>query len=489
MLKKETLKTGLTFDDVLILPARSEVLPEDVKTETKLTRNINLHAPLVSAAMDTVTEGRMAIALSQLGGMGIIHKNFSIEEQKKEVDKVKRSESGMIIDPITIGPEESVETALDIMEKYHISGIPVVENDNKLVGIITNRDLRFETRMDIKVSKLMTTEDLITVPMGTGLDEAKEILHEHRIEKLLVVDDDFKLRGLITVKDIKKKIQYPNATKDSLGRLMVGAAVGTGEEAIERTRALVDAEVDVIVIDSAHAHSRGVMDTAEKIRKEFSDIDLIVGNVARADATREMLKIGVDAIKVGIGPGSICTTRVVAGVGVPQLTAIAECAEECRKKDIPLIADGGIKYSGDITKAIAAGADTVMIGSLFAGTDESPGERVSYQGRTFKTYRGMGSIGAMEKGSGERYFQDSDSDPQSFIPEGVEGRVPYKGNVSGIVFQLIGGLKQGMGYAGCESISAMKENAEFIRVTSSGLKEGHPHDVTITKEAPNYKLD
>ncbi len=483
------LRTGLTFDDVLLLPAESNILPSHVKTNTKITNKIEIKIPLISSAMDTVTESRMAIALAQLGGIGIIHRNLTIEEQKNEVDKVKRSESGMIGDPITISPEQKISDALDIMSKYRISGVPVINNSGKLVGILTNRDLRFETRTDLLVSDLMTSENLVTVPVGTNLDEAKEILHKHKIEKLLVVDKAFKLRGLITVKDIQKKIEYPKATKDHLGRLRVGAAVGVGDSALERAQELISAHVDFLAIDSAHGHSKGVLDTAKLIKKKFPEIDLIVGNVATKEGAKAMLKVGADAVKVGIGPGSICTTRIVAGVGVPQLTAIADCYEVCLDAGIPVIADGGIKYSGDVVKAIAAGASAVMIGGLLAGTDESPGETIIFQGRTFKSYRGMGSLEAMKKGARDRYFSEEGVDDRALIPEGIEGRVPYKGNVSALVLQLIGGLRSGMGYCGCSSLDELKKNTRFIRITKAGLRESHPHDVTITREAPNYRLN
>ncbi len=488
MLERD-LTLGLTFDDVLLLPAESNILPSQVFTDTRLTNNIKLKIPIVSSAMDTVTESRMAIALAQLGGVGIIHRNLTIEEQKTEVDKVKRSESGMINDPITISPDQKISDALAIMSEYKISGVPVVDGSNKLVGILTNRDLRFETRTDLKVSDLMTSENLVTVPVGTDLDEARAILHKHKIEKLLVVDGDFKLRGLITVKDIQKKIEYPHATKDSLGRLRVGGAVGVGDSAIERAQELLGVHVDFLAIDSAHGHSKGVMDTARKIKQKFPEIDLLVGNVATEEGAKAMLKVGADAVKVGIGPGSICTTRIVAGVGVPQLSAIADTYKICSEAGIPVIADGGIKYSGDVVKALATGADTVMIGGLLAGTDESPGETIIFQGRTFKSYRGMGSLGAMKRGARDRYFHEEGVSDRALIPEGIEGRVPYKGNVSALILQLVGGLRSGMGYCGCATIPELQKNTTFIKITKAGLRESHPHDVTITREAPNYRLD
>jgi IMP dehydrogenase len=446
-----------------------------------------LNIPLVSAAMDTVTEGRLAIALAQEGGIGFIHKALSIERQAEEVDKVKKSESGMIIDPITIAPDAKIYDALELMRKYRISGVPVTKG-KKLVGILTNRDLRFETRLNLKVSEVMTKERLITAPLGTTLDRAKNILQKYKIEKLLIVDKDFELRGLITIKDIEKKIKYPNACKDKHGRLRVGGAVGVGDYA-ERTPALIKAGIDVIVVDTAHGHSQGVLDAVKAIKKKYPELDLVAGNIATAEAARDLIKAGADAVKVGIGPGSICTTRVVSGAGVPQITAIMDCTREADKAGIPCIADGGIKFSGDIAKALAAGAACVMIGGLFAGTDESPGETVLFQGRSYKVYRGMGSIGAMEKGSKDRYFQAHEEEKAKLVPEGVEGRVPHKGLLSESVHQLMGGVKAGMGYTGCESLKALKDRAKFIKISSAGLRESHVHDVVITKEAPNYRMD
>jgi IMP dehydrogenase len=483
-----SIPEALTFDDVLLLPAKSEVVPSKVDVSTLLSRRIRLNVPLVSAAMDTVTESRLAIAMAQLGGLGIIHKNLSIEAQAGEVDKVKRSESGMIVDPITVGPEALIADALDLMQRYRISGVPVTEKSGRLLGILTNRDLRFETRTDLRVSSVMTKENLVTVPVGTTLEAAKAILHQHKIEKLLVVDKENHLKGLITVKDIQKMIRYPHACKDQFGRLRVGAAVGVGGDTRERAQALIEARVDVLVVDTAHGHSSGVMETVKTLRAAHPNVDLIAGNVATGEAAEDLARLGVDAIKVGIGPGSICTTRVVTGVGVPQITAIAACAVAGRKHGVPIVADGGVKYSGDITKAVAAGASSVMIGSLFAGTEESPGETILYQGRTFKSYRGMGSLGAMKRGSADRYFQEAAGDDK-LVPEGIEGMVPYKGSVQGLVPQLVGGLRAGMGYCGAATIEALRREARFIRVTSAGLKESHAHDVVITKEAPNYRVE
>ncbi len=480
---------ALTFDDVLLLPAKTDILPNRADVTTQLTRNIRLNVPLVSAAMDTVTESRLAIAMAQQGGIGIIHKNLSIEAQAEEVDRVKRSESGMIVDPITVAPEQRISEALDLMRKYKISGVPVTDRGGRLLGILTNRDLRFETRTDLKVSEVMTKEDLVTVPVGTTLEEAKAILHKHKIEKLLVVDREYHLKGLITVKDIQKMIKYPGACKDALGRLRVGAAVGVGPETLDRARALVNARVDLLVVDTAHGHSAGVMETARKLKAAFPEIDLVAGNVATEQATEDLIRLGVDAIKVGMGPGSICTTRVIAGVGVPQITAIAQCARSARARGVPIIADGGIKYSGDITKALAAGASSVMVGSLLAGTEESPGETILYQGRTFKAYRGMGSIGAMRKGSADRYFQDSEAGDDKLVPEGIEGMVPYKGSLQALIPQMVGGLRAGMGYCGAKDIETLRREARFIRITGAGLKESHAHDVVITKEAPNYRVE
>ncbi|MBI2680493.1 MAG: IMP dehydrogenase [Candidatus Solibacter usitatus] len=476
---------GLTFDDVLLKPARSEVLPSEVDTRTRLTRKIPLNIPIVSAAMDTVTESHLAIALAQQGGMGIIHRNMTIERQAEEVDRVKRSESGMIVDPITIAPDKKISDALDLMKHYRISGVPVTRG-GKLVGILTNRDLRFETRSDLTISEVMTKDNLITVPVGTTLEEAEQILHHHRVEKLLVVDDNYNLKGLITVKDIQKKLKYPNAAKDPQGRLRVGAALGATGDFLERASELVQRKVDVLAIDTAHGHSGRVIEAVKAVKRKFPEVQLITGNVATYEGACELISLGVDGIKVGIGPGSICTTRVVTGAGVPQLTAISECARATRGAGVPLIADGGVKYSGDITKAIAAGADAVMIGSLLAGTDESPGEVILYQGRTFKTYRGMGSLGAMAQGSSERYAQDPNA---KLVPEGIEGRVVSKGPLGDLVYQLVGGLRAGMGYCGCGDIPTMQEKARFIRVSPAGLRESHVHDVIITKEAPNYRVE
>ena len=484
----ENLPVALTFDDVQLVPARSSVLPSEADTETQLTADISLRIPLLSAAMDTVTESRMGIALAQQGGLAIIHRNLTIEEQADEVDKVKRSESGMIVDPITIGPTEPIHEALEMMAKYKISGVPVTDPQGKAVGILTNRDVRFEDDRNRRVEELMTRDNLVTVPSGTTMDQAAEMLQRHKIEKLLVVDDQGYLKGLITVKDIQKAIDYPNASKDDLGRLRVGAAIGVGPESEERAAALVQAGVDVIVVDTAHGHSESVMETAGVIKKKFGDIGIIAGNIATSEATRDLIDVGVDAVKVGIGPSAICTTRVVAGAGVPQITAIAECARIAREYGIPVIADGGVKHSGDIAKAIAAGANVVMVGSLLAGTDESPGEIELYQGRAFKAYRGMGSVGAMRHGSKDRYFQ-RDVDEAKLVPEGIEGRVPYKGPVSETVHQLVGGLRAGMGYCGCANIATMQTDAQFVQVTTAGLREAHVHDVQITKEAPNYRVE
>jgi len=481
----EVIPEGLTFDDVLLVPARSGVLPNQTDTRTCLTRDVALNIPLVSAAMDTVTESHLAIALAREGGIGMIHRNMPIDRQVEEVDKVKRSESGMIVDPVTVEPEQPIQDALAMMRRYRISGVPVVKN-GKLVGILTNRDLRFETRFDVPVSTAMTKENLITVPVGTTLESAEEILHRHRIEKLLVVDENYTLKGLITVKDIQKKIKYPNAAKDPQGRLRVGAAIGSSGDFLERAQELVRRKVDVLAIDSAHGHTERVMDAIAQVKRHCPDVQLLAGNVATYEGARDLIALGADGIKVGIGPGSICTTRVVSGAGVPQITAIAECARATRDTGVPLIADGGVKFSGDISKAIAAGADVIMIGSLFAGTEESPGETILFQGRTFKSYRGMGSMGAMSQGSSDRYAQEGSG---KLVPEGIEGRVPYKGPVSEMVFQLVGGLRAGMGYCGCGTIKDMQSKATFLRVTSAGLRESHVHDVIITKEAPNYRLE
>jgi IMP dehydrogenase len=488
-MSRDHVPEALTFDDVLLLPAHSQVLPGEVSLRTRLSRGLDLNVPLLAAAMDTVTEGRLAIALAQQGGVGVIHRNLPVEAQAAEVDKVKRSESGMIVDPITMTPDRKVSEALELMAHYKISGVPVTDEGGTLVGILTNRDLRFCTRTDIPVSELMTREKLVTVPEGTTLDRAKELLHQHRIEKLLVVDSDYHLKGLITVKDIQKRIQYPSAAKDGHGRLLVAAALGAGSADLERAEALVKAGVDVLVVDTAHGHSQGVLDQVERMRAAHPQTQLVAGNVGTRAGAQALIDRGVDAVKVGVGPGSICTTRVVSGVGVPQFTAIQEASRACREAGVPLIADGGIKYSGDITKALAAGADSVMIGSLFAGTEESPGETVLYQGRTFKEYRGMGSIGAMKLGSKDRYFQGDEYDERKLVPEGIEGRVPYKGRLGELVVQLLGGLRAGMGYCGCPTVSELRQRARFVRVTGAGLKESHAHDVIITKEAPNYRME
>jgi IMP dehydrogenase len=485
-----------------LLPAKSDVVPATVNTQTQLTRRVTLNIPLISAAMDTVTESRMAIALAQQGGLGIVHRNLTIEQQAGEIDKVKRSESGMIVDPITIEPEQMIADALEVMKRYRISGVPVTKN-KKLVGILTNRDLRFETRTDIPVSQVMTKEHLITVPVGTTLEQAEAILHQHRVEKLLVVDDKYELKGLITVKDIQKKLKYPNAAKDSQGRLRVGAAIGATGDFLERAQEMVRNKADVLAIDSAHGHSTRVLEAVRIIKSKLPEIDLLAGNVATYEGCAELIAAGADAVKVGIGPGSICTTRVVTGAGVPQITAIAEAARAAREAGVPIIADGGIKYSGDISKAIAAGASVVMVGSLLAGTEESPGETILYQGRTFKSYRGMGSLAAMSQGSSERYFQSVDDSPDirlgeregdgnrlaKLVPEGIEGRVPYRGTVAMMVHQLVGGLRSGMGYVGCASVPELQQRAKFIRISNAGLRESHVHDVTITREAPNYRVE
>jgi IMP dehydrogenase len=485
---KGRLREGLTFDDVLLIPAKSEVLPSQVEVSTLLTPQIRMSIPLISAAMDTVTESRLAIALAQEGGVGIVHRNMSIEDQVSEIDKVKRSESGMIVDPITMGPDQTVHEALEIMEKYRISGIPITKNGH-LVGILTNRDLRFVTDQTKKVSDLMTKDGLVTAPEGTTLDAAKELLHQHRIEKLPVVDRHFRLKGLITIKDIEKRRKYPRACKDDLGRLVVGAAVGVGADTDKRMKRLVQAGVDVIVVDTAHGHSLSVLKTVEKVKKDHPNVALIGGNVATAEGTLDLINAGCDAVKVGIGPSSICTTRVVAGIGVPQLTAVSDCAEVADKFNIPVIADGGIRYSGDITKALAAGARCVMIGSIFAGTDESPGEKVLYQGRAHKAYRGMGSLGAMQAGSSDRYFQTNADGPGKLVPEGVEGLIPFKGSLSSLVHQLVGGLRAGMGYCGCATIEELRRKSRFIKISPAALRESHVHDVTVTKEAPNYQVE
>jgi IMP dehydrogenase len=481
------IREGLTFDDVLLLPAHSQILPRDGDLTTYLTPQIKLNIPLLSAAMDTVTEARTAITMAREGGIGIVHKNMSPAAQALEVDQVKKSESGMIVDPITMAPDQKIYEALELMEKYRISGVPITKNGH-LVGILTNRDLRFETQLDQPISNVMTKDKLVTVPPGTTLEEAKKHLHEHRIEKLLVVDDSYALQGLITIKDIEKVRKYPNACKDDMGRLRVGAAVGVGDDFEERLSLLVNTGVDAIIIDTAHGHSQSVIDAVAEARRNYPELSLIAGNIATANAAEALIKVGANAVKVGIGPGSICTTRVVAGVGVPQITAISDVSSITRKFGVPLIADGGIKYSGELPKAIAAGADTIMIGSLFAGTDESPGETILFQGRTYKTYRGMGSIGAMKQGSKDRYFQGGEEDIK-LVPEGIEGRVPFRGPLSENVHQLMGGLRSGMGYAGCKTIKNLQENGQFMRITNAGLRESHVHDVNITHEAPNYRIE
>src|SRR5882762_6925738 len=493
---------ALTFDDVLLIPGRSDVIPGEVSTQAHLTRAIVLNVPIISAAMDTVTESRMAIAMAQQGGLGIVHRNLTIEQQAEEVDKVKRSESGMIVDPVTMSPDDKVSDAVEMMRKYKISGVPITKN-KKLVGILTNRDLRFESRPDLPIHKVMTKDNLITVPVGTTLEGAEAILHEHRVEKLLVVDKNYILKGLITVKDIQKKLKYPNAAKDDHGRLRVGAAIGATGDFLERAQEMAKNKVDILAIDSAHGHSTRVIEAIRIIKSKLPEVDLLAGNVATFDGACELTKAGADEIKVGIGPGSICTTRIVTGAGVPQVTAIAESARACKDASVPVIADGGIKYSGDVTKALAAGASAVMIGSLFAGTDESPGETILYQGRSFKSYRGMGSLGAMAAGSSERYFQNIDGDSSTampvlgeesnrmakLVPEGIEGRVPYRGSVSMIVHQMVGGLKSGMGYCGCSTIPELLQKTRFVRISVAGLRESHVHDVMITREAPNYAME
>lgn len=484
---KKIVNEGFTFDDVLLIPAQSNILPKDVVLGTNLTKNIRLNIPILSAAMDTVTEGDMAIAIAREGGLGILHKNMSIEEQASEVDKVKRSDSAMIVDPITLSSNNTIREALVVMSKYSVSGIPVVDN-GQLVGILTNRDIRFETNLDFLISKRMTSENLITAPEGTTLEEAEEILQKHRIEKLLIVDESGCLKGLITVKDILKKKKFPNAIKDSIGRLRVGAAIGVAKDSIQRAERLIQEQVDVLVVDTAHGHSRGVLNMVREINKRFPEVDLIAGNVATRDGTKALIDAGVDAVKVGIGPGAICTTRVIAGVGVPQLTAIMDCAEEASKSGIPVIADGGVRYSGDIAKSLAAGAGMVMLGSLLAGLDESPGEKILYEGRVFKAYRGMGSIPAMSKGSKDRYFQETE-DIRKLVPEGVEGLVPYRGFLQDTMHQLIGGLRASMGYCGTRTIKEFREKAKFIRISQASIIESHPHGVKISKEAPNYRSE
>jgi IMP dehydrogenase len=491
----QTIETAFTFDDVLLVPQHSQVIPTQVDVSTRFSRNITLNVPLVSAAMDTVTESLLAIAMAQHGAIGVIHKNLSIDEQSSEVDRVKRSESGMIVNPVTLSPRHRIAEALDLMQKYRISGVPITEDGKKegrLVGILTNRDLRFETNVQRPISEVMTRENLVTVPVGTTLEEAREILHQHKVEKLLVVDQDYMLKGLITVKDIQKAVKYPNACKDSLGRLRVAAAIGVARDTMDRAEALVAAHVDALVVDTAHGHSQGVLDTVRRIRRQFPDVDVVAGNVATAEATEALIGLGVDAVKVGIGAGSICTTRVIAGVGVPMISSISQCARAAARYGVPVIADGGIRFSGDITKAIAVGASCTMIGNLFAGTDESPGEMTIYQGRSFKEYRGMGSIGAMRRGSRDRYFQDEfdlESGSDKLVPEGIEGRVQHKGPVAMMVHQLVGGLRAGMGYCGAPDIPTLQRTARLVRITPAGARESHVHDVTITKEAPNYRSE
>ena len=488
MLEQEVLPVGLTFDDVLLIPAESAILPRDTDVSTRLTERITLNIPLVSAAMDTVTESKTAIAMAQEGGIGIIHRNLPVGAQAAEVERVKKFESGMISDPITVAPDQKISEAQDIMSKYGISGLPVTKN-GRLVGILTNRDLRFEKKLDRPVSEVMTKDNLVTVKPGVDLDEAKEILHQHRIEKLLVVDDNYELKGLITVKDIEKKIQYPNACKDERGRLRVGAAVGVGPDWEERVESLVRAGVDLVAVDTAHGHSKNVLDVVKRVRRRYPDLDLAAGNVATDEGTSALIQAGANVVKVGVGPGSICTTRVVSGVGVPQITAIGSCAKAAARYNVPIIGDGGIKFSGDITKALAAGADSVMIGSLFAGTEESPGETILYQGRTYKVYRGMGSLGAMGQGSRDRYGQADVEDAKKLVPEGIEGQVPYKGSLSFNIHQLVGGLRAGMGYLGCKDVATLRAKARFMQITAAALREGHVHDVFITKEAPNYRVE
>lgn len=486
-MRDKEIRIGLTYDDVVLVPAKSQVLPSEVDTTTFFSRNIPINIPIVSSAMDTVTEARLAIAIAREGGIGVVHRVLAPQDQAAEVDKVKKSESGMILDPVTISPDQTIRDAHALMARYRISGIPVTKN-RKLVGILTNRDLRFENRMDLKVSQLMKRDKLITAPEGTSLEKAREILHEHRIEKLPVVNKHYELKGLITIKDIEKRIKYPNACKDKHGRLRVGAALGVGPETEERIELLVKAGVDVVVVDTAHGHAQAVLDTVKIIKKQHPHLEVVAGNIATAAAARDLTKVGADAVKVGVGPGSICTTRIVSGAGMPQLTAIADCAKVLAGSGIPIVADGGVKYSGDITKALAAGASSVMLGSLLAGTEESPGESVLYQARTYKVYRGMGSIGAMERGGGDRYGQGGRPSPK-LVPEGIEGRVPYKGLLAPHIYQLVGGIKSGMGYCGCRTIPELQQKASFIRQTIAGLREGHVHDVIITKEAPNYRTD
>ncbi len=486
MINDQEIPLALTFDDVLLLPARSKVHPSDTDLRTRLTGDITLNIPLLSAAMDTVTESRLAIAMAQNGAMGVVHKNLEIAAQASEVDKVKRSESGMIVDPVTCRPTQKISEALEVMANFRISGVPVVDDRGKLVGILTNRDLRFETRMDLPISERMTKENLVTCAPGTTLEQAKELLHRHRIEKLLVIDKAGNLKGLITVKDIQKQIKYPNACKDSLGRLRVAAAVGANADLVDRARELIQAKVDLLCLDSSHGHSEGVLEALKMLKRKFPSTPVLAGNVATAEGARDLVRRGADAVKVGIGPGSICTTRVVTGAGVPQIHAIRECVKGVGKSRVPLVADGGIKFSGDVTKALAAGAQSVMIGSLFAGTDEAPGETILYQGRTFKAYRGMGSIGAMRKGSADRYFQDAADEPKKLVPEGIEGMVPYKGSLGTLLDQISGGVRAGMGLVGAGTLAELASKSRFVRITAAGLKESHAHDVIITKEAPNY---
>lgn len=482
------IKEGLTFDDILLVPQESDVLPKDVDISTRLTNKIELKIPLVSAAMDTVTETSLAISIAREGGLGFIHKNMSPKEQAKQVFKVKKSESGMIVDPITMEPEQKIYEALEVMRKYDISGLPITQK-GQLKGILTNRDLRFETNLNQKIEDVMTRENLITAPVGIAVEDAKILLHKNRIEKLLVVNDNYELKGLITIKDIEKAIKYPNSCKDTLGRLRVGAAVGVSDDRDERITALVEAGVDVITVDTAHGHSKKVIDSIVEIKKQYPDLQIVAGNVATGEATEALIRAGVDAVKVGIGPGSICTTRIVAGIGVPQITAVMDCCDVASKYAIPVIADGGIKFSGDIIKALAVGASSIMIGSLFAGTEESPGETILYHGRSYKMYRGMGSIGAMRQGSKDRYFQSGTESDVKLVPEGIEGMVPYRGTLSSSVLQLLGGLRSGMGYVGAKNLAALRQKAKFVRITQAGFKESHVHDVTITKEAPNYRTN
>jgi len=485
----DRIPEGLTFDDVLLVPAASDVIPSEADVRTRLSRNISLNIPIISSAMDTVTTSRMAIAMAQQGGLGVIHRNLTIAAQAEEVDKVKRHESGMVVEPITLRPQDKIAKALEVMKEHRISGLPITDESNKLMGILTSRDIRFESRFHLAIEKVMTKK-LVTVPVGTSLEEAEKVFHEHKIEKLLVVDDNYRLKGLITYKDILKKIQYPDAAKDDFGRLRVGAAVGVGADCLERARALVAAKCDALVVDNAHGHSRRVLDTVRMLKKEFPGQELIAGNIATAAAAKDLVDLGVDAVKVGVGPGSICTTRVITGAGIPQITAISEVRKVTAPKGVPVIADGGVKYSGDVTKAVAAGADSIMLGNLLAGTEEAPGEVVMYQGRAYKLYRGMGSLAVMKEGkSGDRYQQDGAADASKLVPEGIEGRVPYKGSTTVIVQMLVGGLKAGMGYAGCRTIEELKAKAKFIKITQASLKESHVHDVVITQEAPNYHLD